>query len=139
MAPVPDAMALVINAINVLPSAQTISSGGYLAATCYRPYKRTADVLHQNKICCLQLFGSVCWNVLYAGMYSTPVRWNVLSLLLTVIRLCVLECIRLCVLEDPDVHAMLRRSKRTQTTHVAQSVWDRYLKAHFQPCEAAQL
>eukprot|EP00983_Pelagomonas_calceolata_P034650 1085378-Pelagomonas_calceolata.AAC.1 len=34
---------------------------------------------------------------------------------------------------------MLRRSKRTYTTPVAQSVWDRYLKAHFQPREAAQL
>eukprot|EP00983_Pelagomonas_calceolata_P075806 1153161-Pelagomonas_calceolata.AAC.2 len=35
--------------------------------------------------------------------------------------------------KDPDVHAMLRRSKQTQTTPVAQSVWDKYLKAHFQP------
>eukprot|EP00983_Pelagomonas_calceolata_P026149 821878-Pelagomonas_calceolata.AAC.1 len=34
---------------------------------------------------------------------------------------------------------MLRRSKHTQTIPVAQSVWDKYLKAHFQPCEAAQL
>eukprot|EP00983_Pelagomonas_calceolata_P031783 997461-Pelagomonas_calceolata.AAC.1 len=34
---------------------------------------------------------------------------------------------------------MLRRSKRTHTTPVAQSVWDRFLKAHFQPREAAQL
>eukprot|EP00983_Pelagomonas_calceolata_P001154 40185-Pelagomonas_calceolata.AAC.1 len=34
---------------------------------------------------------------------------------------------------------MLRRSKRTQTTPVAQSVRDKYLKAHFQPREAAQL
>eukprot|EP00983_Pelagomonas_calceolata_P023050 726157-Pelagomonas_calceolata.AAC.1 len=34
---------------------------------------------------------------------------------------------------------MLRRSKRTQTTPVAQSVWDRCVKAHFQPPEAAQL
>ena len=41
--------------------------------------------------------------------------------------------------KDPDVHAMLRRSKRTQTTPVAQSVWDNYLQAHFRPREAAQL
>eukprot|EP00983_Pelagomonas_calceolata_P023467 739235-Pelagomonas_calceolata.AAC.1 len=34
--------------------------------------------------------------------------------------------------KDSDVHAMLRRSKRTLTTPVAQqSVWDEYLKAHF--------
>eukprot|EP00983_Pelagomonas_calceolata_P039299 1137137-Pelagomonas_calceolata.AAC.1 len=33
--------------------------------------------------------------------------------------------------EDPDVHAMLRQSKRTQTTPVAQPVWDNYLIAHF--------
>eukprot|EP00983_Pelagomonas_calceolata_P076632 1153493-Pelagomonas_calceolata.AAC.3 len=41
--------------------------------------------------------------------------------------------------KDPDVHAMLRQSNRTQTTPVAQSVWDKYVKAHFQPREAAQL
>eukprot|EP00983_Pelagomonas_calceolata_P006059 201270-Pelagomonas_calceolata.AAC.1 len=34
---------------------------------------------------------------------------------------------------------MLMRSKRTQTTSVAQSVWDKYLKAYFRPREAAQL
>eukprot|EP00983_Pelagomonas_calceolata_P032168 1009981-Pelagomonas_calceolata.AAC.1 len=34
---------------------------------------------------------------------------------------------------------MMRRSKRTQTTPVAQSEWDKYLKAHFQSREAAQL
>eukprot|EP00983_Pelagomonas_calceolata_P024597 774710-Pelagomonas_calceolata.AAC.1 len=33
----------------------------------------------------------------------------------------------------------IRWSKRTQTTPVAQSVWDKYLKAHFQPREEAQL
>eukprot|EP00983_Pelagomonas_calceolata_P009672 313149-Pelagomonas_calceolata.AAC.1 len=38
--------------------------------------------------------------------------------------------------EDPDVHAMLRRSKCTQAIPVALSVWDKYLKAHFQPREA---
>eukprot|EP00983_Pelagomonas_calceolata_P070148 1150671-Pelagomonas_calceolata.AAC.1 len=37
--------------------------------------------------------------------------------------------------KDPDVHAMLRRSKRTQTKPVAQSVWDKYLQAHFRPRE----
>eukprot|EP00983_Pelagomonas_calceolata_P056568 1144650-Pelagomonas_calceolata.AAC.1 len=40
--------------------------------------------------------------------------------------------------KEPDVHAMLRRSKHAQTTPVVQSVWDKYLQAHFRPRKAAE-
>eukprot|EP00983_Pelagomonas_calceolata_P016427 518552-Pelagomonas_calceolata.AAC.1 len=37
--------------------------------------------------------------------------------------------------KDPDVHAMLRRTKRTQTI----PVWDKYLQAYFWLQEAAEM
>ena len=41
--------------------------------------------------------------------------------------------------KDPDVRAMLRRSKGAQPTPLAQPVWDAYLKTHFRPTEAMQV
>jgi len=41
--------------------------------------------------------------------------------------------------KDPDVHAMLRRSKGAQPTPLAQPVWDAYLQTHFRPTKAVQV